>query len=195
MLWVLWLHGRTGSPPGQKIPPLASSIARIHGRAWSVPAGLLAVLNQVKYLPGSWKKQQKKHIADVGFVLKPTASLLAASRRPFMFLLCELAAIKGQFHIDSLTYSLLSCRSAHCSASQGWSLSDGGLSCQVRAKARMWRRQSEVYVQIKPSISSSALPVYQTLQSRQERKTAREHFITEERSVVRAKIIDPRNDG
>ncbi|KAG1949900.1 hypothetical protein F2P79_011601 [Pimephales promelas] len=93
--------------------------------------------------------------------------------------------------IDSFT----SCRSAHCSASQGWSLSDGGLSCQVRAKARMWRRQSEVYVQIKPSISSSALPVYQTLQRRQERKTAREHFITEERSVVRAKIIDPRKDG
>lgn len=107
-------------------------------------------------------------------VSQPTASLLAATRRPFMFLLCELAAIKGQFHIDSLTYSLLSCRFVHCSASQGWSLSDGGLSCQVRVKARMWRRQSEVHVQIKPSISSSALPVYQTLQRRKERKTERE---------------------
>lgn len=139
MLWVLWLHGRTGSPPGQKIPSLASSFSRIHGRAWSVPAGLLAVLIKLNIFQ-ALEKSTLLMLDLCSSISQPTASHLAATRRPFMFLLCDLAAIKGPFHIDSLTYSLLSCRFVHCSASQGWSLSDGGLSCQVRVKAPMWRR-------------------------------------------------------
>lgn len=49
-------------------PSFSIFLCRIHGRAWSVPGGLLAVLIKLNIFQALGKK--KKHIADVGFVLK-----------------------------------------------------------------------------------------------------------------------------